>query len=530
MINHQVKTLLIIWGICMLPASVWSQTVRIETGLIEGVQNGAVTVYKSIPFAAPPVGELRWRAPLPPLSWNGVRQADKFGPICVQSGASVPGAAAEPVSEDCLTLSIWTPAKSREQKLPVMVWIPGGGFTQESASMPLYWGDALATRGVIVVTINYRVGLLGFLAHPELTRESTHHSSGNYGLLDQIAALGWIKRNVAAFGGDPGCVTIWGQSAGSMSANLLVASPLGHGMFQRAIGESGAFFLPPAVTGSPESWFLTGAEHEGVKLVTALGASSMEGLRKLEPEKFLKDGDPGTTHPIIDGYVLPEEIYAAFAAGRQNDVPILIGSNADEGRPMIMGRDIKRASFAQDIGGAFGSNAVRDVAEDYLRLYPAATDREARDSRARFERDMRFGWDMWTWARMQAKTGHAGVFYYYFAHVPPYPAGSPFADWGAAHWSELRYAFDHLSQEPWEWTDADHALANTMAAYWTNFARTGDPNGGGLPVWPNFTATTARLLHFEGTPTVGGVPNLEGLRLLDERLASFRAPDPALLK
>ena len=197
----------------------WAQPVRIETGLIEGIQSGSSTVYKSIPFAAPPVGELRWRAPQPALPWNGVRRADKFGPIAIQSGASVPGAPAEPVSEDCLALSIWTPAKSSGQNLPVMVWIPGGGFTQESASMPLYWGDALVTRGVIVVTINYRVGLLGWLAHPELSRESGYHSSGNYGLLDQIAALGWIKRNIAAFGGDPARVTIWGQSAGSMSVS-----------------------------------------------------------------------------------------------------------------------------------------------------------------------------------------------------------------------------------------------------------------------------------------------------------------------
>ena len=188
----------------------------------------------------------------------------------MQTGVSVPGALSEPVSEDCLTLSIWTPAKSHAQKLPVMMWIPGGGFTQESGSIPLYWGDSLARRGVIVVTINYRVGLLGFLAHPELTRESGHHSSGNYGLLDQIAALAWIKRNIAAFGGDPDRVTIWGQSAGSMSVSLLMASPLAHGLFQRAIGESGAYFVPPAATGSNEELFLNGAEEQGVRLASDL--------------------------------------------------------------------------------------------------------------------------------------------------------------------------------------------------------------------------------------------------------------------
>jgi para-nitrobenzyl esterase len=233
----------------------------------------------------------------------------------MQTGVSVPGAASEPVSEDCLTLSVWTPVKSPGQTLPVMMWIPGGGFTQESGSIPLYWGDNLARRGVIVVTINYRVGLLGFLAHPDLTRESGHHSSGNYGLLDQIAALAWIHRNIAAFGGDPGRVTIWGQSAGSMSVSLLMASPLAHGLYQRAIGESGAYFVPPAATGSNEKkLFLPGAEEQGVKLASALGAASLAELRKLEPERFLKDVDTAPSHPIIDGYVVPEEPFAAFAA------------------------------------------------------------------------------------------------------------------------------------------------------------------------------------------------------------------------
>jgi para-nitrobenzyl esterase len=505
-------------------SSAWAQPVRIETGLVEGIQSGLSTVYKSIPFAAPPVAELRWRAPQPALPWNGIRRADKFGPICMQTGVSVPGAESEPVSEDCLTLSIWTPSKSREQKLPVMMWIPGGGFTQESGSIPLYWGDSLARRGVIVVTINYRVGLLGFLAHPELTRESGHHTSGNYGLLDQIAALAWIKRNITAFGGDPERVTIWGQSAGSMSVSLLMASSPAHGLYQRAIGESGAYFVPPAATGSNEKkLFLKGAEEQGVKLASDLGATSLEALRKIEPEKFLKDNSTSPAHPIIDGYVVREEPYAAFAAGRQNDVPILIGSNSDEGRPMIAGVDVKRATFAEDLSNAFyGSNVVRDLAEDYLKSYPAKTDAEARERRAGFERDLRFGWDTWTWARMQAKTGQAKVFSYYFAHLPPYPQGSPFADWGAGHWAELPYVFDHLSQQPWAWSDADHGIANMMATYWTNFAKSGDPNGDGVPIWPNFTNGSERVLHFEDSTTVGGVPDLDELRRLDLRYKSLR--------
>ncbi len=511
-------------AVLAVPLSAWSHPVRIDTGLIEGVQDDTVTVYKSIPFAAPPVGDLRWRAPQPAPAWKGVRLADKFGPICMQTGVSVPGSPSEPVSEDCLTLSVWTPAKSRDEKFPVMMWIPGGGFTQESGSIPLYWGDSLARRGVIVVTINYRVGLLGFLSHPELTRESGHHSSGNYGLLDQIAALAWIKRNVAAFGGDPDRVTIWGQSAGSMSVSLLMASPLAHGLFQRAIGESGAYFVPPAATGSNEKkLFLKGAEEQGVKLASDLGATSLEALRKIEPERFLKNNNI-PAHPIIDGYVVREEPFAAFAAGRQNDVPTLIGSNSDEGRPMIAGVDVKRATFAEDLSNAFyDSPVVRDLAEDYLKSYPAKTDGELRERRAGFERDLRFGWDTWTWARMQTKTGKAKVFSYYFAHLPPYPQGSPFADWGAGHWAELPYVFDHLSQQPWAWSDADHAIANVMATYWTNFAKSGDPNGDGVPEWPNFTSDEEQVLHFDNSSTVGGVPDLDELRRLDLRYLSLRS-------
>ncbi|HLZ09357.1 MAG TPA: carboxylesterase family protein [Chloroflexota bacterium] len=496
--------------------------VRVEAGLIEGVQSEELTVYKAIPYAAAPVGDLRWRAPQPMLPWNGVRRADAFGPIAMQSGSSVPGAPTEPVSEDCLTLNVWTQATSGAAKLPVLVWIPGGGFTKESASMPLYWGDTLATRGVIVVTINYRVGLLGFLAHPDLSRESGHNSSGNYGLLDQIAALAWIKRNIAAFGGDPERVTIWGQSAGSMSVSLQMASPLARGLFQRAIGHSGGFFVPPAATRSPDGKFLKGAEEQGVRLAADLGATSLEALRNLAPEQFLREGLAGTTLPIVDGYVMVEEAYATFAAGRQNDVPLLIGSNADEGRPMLTGKNIRLATFAEDIGEDFGSTIVRELAEEYLSIAPVATDRDAWELRAAFERDLRFGWDTCTWARLHAEAGRAKVYYYYFSHVPPYPPESPFSDWGAGHWAELRYVFDHLNQEPWAWTQADQTLASTMATYVTNFAKSGNPNGEAVPVWPNFTTDSRRVLHVDDAVTIGGVPNLDGLRLLDRKYQGLR--------
>jgi para-nitrobenzyl esterase len=393
---------------------------RVDAGLLDGVRDGDLAIYKGIPFAAPPTGELRWREPQPVAAWNGIRAADKFAPVCMQSGSSVPGQPVEPDSEDCLYLNIWAPANAAN--LPVMVWIPGGGFTQESGSIPLYWGDTLAKKGVIVVTINYRVGVFGFFAHPELTMESAHHASGNYGLLDQIAALKWVRRNIAAFGGDPSRVTIWGQSAGSMSVDLLTASPLAHGLFQRAIGESGGFFIPPAASPIKDSFYLPGNERLGEKMGTALGANSISALRQVTADKILKAANGAANHPIIDGYVLPKEPYDIFTAAQQNDVPILIGSNADEGRPMIQGLTVKAATFAADIRPMFGP-----LPDDFLNVYPHATDAEARDARADVERDVRFGWDVWSWARMQAKTGSGKVFYYYFAHVPPYPASSPFA-------------------------------------------------------------------------------------------------------
>jgi len=490
--------------------------VHTDAGLLEGTRDGDLAVYKGVPFAAPPVGELRWRDPQPVAAWKGVRAADKFSPVCMQSGSSVPGQPVEPDSEDCLYLNIWTPAAGA--KLPVMLWIPGGGFTQESASIPLYWGDTLARKGVIVVTINYRVGAFGFFAHPELTKESAHRTSGNYGLLDQIAALQWIQRNIAAFGGDPSRVTIWGQSAGSMSVNLLMASPLAHGLFQRAIGESGGFFIPPAASPVKDTFYLPGNEKLGLKMGTALAANSIEALRQVPADKILKAANGAANHPIIDGYVLAKEPYDIFAAARQNDVPILIGSNADEGKPMIQGVTVKAASYAADIRPMFGP-----LPDDFLDVYPHATDAEAREARADVERDVRFGWDVWSWARMQSKTGVGKVFYYYFAHVPPYPAGSAFAGWGAGHWSELRYTFGHLDQEPFAWTDADRHLADAMTTYWTNFAKTGDPNGGGLPEWPVFTNTDPQVLHFDGGIATGSVANLPGLERLDAYFGKVRS-------
>jgi len=496
--------------------------VRVEGGLLRGASDGAIRYYKAIPYAAPPVGELRWRAPAPVLAWKGVREATAFAPACMQRGVSMPGEAPPRISEDCLYLNVWTTARDAAAGLPVMVFIHGGGFSNGSAAMPLYAGDRLAAKGVVVVTFGYRLGPFGFLATPALTAESSDHSSGDWGLLDQLAALSWVARNIAAFGGDPTRVTVFGQSAGAMSISLLMASPLAKGLFQRAIGESGGVFEPMQLA---PNWLLAGAEKQGEAYAASLGTGSLAELRALPAARLLEGKSASITHPVLEGHVLPASPWEVFAAGRQNDVPLLVGSNEEEGRSLVDLSAVKAASFEADIAKAWGA-----LPPALLAVYPHATDEAARQARADFERDLRFGWDMWAWARLQAASGKAPVFYYHFTQKPPFPAGSVYAGWGASHFAELWYVFDHLDQEPWAWTPADRRLAETTATYWTNFARTGDPNGPTVPTWPAFTAGTGRMLYL-GTPvTVGPVADIATLKVFDGVYGAVRGshgPGPA---
>ena len=490
-----------------------AQQVMTESGIISGIRAHEVSVYKGIPFAAPPVGDLRWRPPVHATSWTGTRKADSFAPACMQVGVSMPGETPPAVSEDCLYLNIWAPAKPAHEHLPVIVWIYGGGYINGSAAMPLYWGDRLAQKGVIVVTIAYRLGPLGFLALPELTRESQHHSSGNYGLMDQIAALEWIQRNIAAFGGDPKCITIAGQSSGSISVSILMASPLAKGLFQRAIGESGGLFEPLQLA---PKYLLANAEHDGEKYAASLGVASLKDLRRL-PASLLTGNAGGIVHPVIEPYVLPLSPYEAFASGQQNDVPLLIGSNADEARAIVDVTHDTAATFDSDL-----EHSVGQLPLALLAAYPHATDEEARQAQLGLERDLRFGWDMWAWARLQAGTGKSPVFYYSFRQQPPFPDGSLYAGWGASHFAELWYVFDHLDQSPWNWTAADRKLAEEMSAYWVNFARSGDPNGTGLPSWPAFPAAESKVEYLADPITVGGVANIHGLSAFDAVYSTVR--------
>jgi len=489
------------------------QQVLTESGTISGIRANGLGVYKGIPFAAPPVGELRWRPPVHAAPWAGTRKADAFAPACMQVGVSMPGETPPAVSEDCLYLNIWTPTKIAGEHLPVIVWIYGGGYINGSASMPLYWGDRLAQKGVIVVTIAYRLGPLGFLALPELTRESPHLSSGNYGLMDQIAALEWIQRNIAAFGGDPKCLTIAGQSSGAMSVSMLMASPLARGLFQRAIGESGGLFEPVALA---PKFLLANAEREGDKYAVSLGAPSLKQLRQL-PATVLMGNAGGIVHPVIEPYLLPLSPYEAFASGQQNDVPLLIGSNAEEARALVDVTHETAATFDSEL-----EHSVGQLPPALIAAYPHATDEEARQAQLGLERDLRFGWDMWAWARLQAGTGQSPVFYYSFRQQPPFPAGSVYAGWGASHFAELWYVFDHLNQSPWNWTAADRMLAEEMSSYWVNFAKSGNPNGPGLPSWPAFTNAESRVEYLADPITVGGVANLNSLSVFDAVYAAVR--------
>ena len=500
-------------ALVLAPGAALATVVHVESGVLTGVDANGLSIYKGVPYAAPPLGELRWREPQPVKSWKVVRKATAFAPACMQTGVSMPGETPPAVSEDCLYLNIWAPISRADKRLPVLVWIHGGGYTNGSASMPLYWGDQLAQKGIIVVTIAYRLGPLGFLTHRELTSESKNHSSGNYGLMDQIAALAWVHKNIAAFGGDPKRVTIAGQSSGSISVSILMASPLAKGLFQRAIGQSGGLFEPLQLA---PKYLLANAEKDGEKFAASVGAASIKKLRQL-PAARLTSNDSGITHPVIEPYLLPQSPYEAFVAGRQNDAPLLLGSNAEEARALANVSGVTAGTFVTDIEQSFGA-----LPPALMAAYPHATDEEARTARLDFERDLRFGWDMWAWARLQATTGHSPVYYYSFQQRPPFPTDSLYAGWGASHFAELWYVFDHLNQSPWQWTSADRKVAEEISTYWVNFVRSGDPNGAGLTRWPAFENTQGKVQYLGDPITTDGVLGIDRLRVVDSIYSEVR--------
>jgi para-nitrobenzyl esterase len=489
-------------------------TVKVAEGWIQGAYENGLTVYKGIPFAAPPVGELRWRAPQPAPKRDTVLQALKFAPGPVQGGNPPSGK-----SEDCLYLNIWSPAKSATDKLPVLVWIYGGGFNFGATSEATYSGEKLAKKGVVLVSIAYRVGQLGFLSHPGLSAENPNHVSGNYGLLDMIAGLEWIQKNIAAFGGNPGKVTIFGESAGGIAVSMLCASPLAKGLFHGAISQSGGSFGPPRITTYPGENLKTlhDAEAAGEVYAKNAGYTSIADLRKLDADKL--PPVRGLAWPIIDGYVIPDDQYKLYEAVKYNKVPILVGYNSDEGASFAPPKTIQ--DYATGVNSRYGK-----FAEALLKAYPAGAESVSKTARD-LARDAAFGWHTWSWARLQSASGKAKVFYYYFDQHPDYPAGSPKAGYGSPHGQEVAYVFEHLDKQNPQTTDTDLAISDAMGTYWTNFAKYGNPNGKGMPQWPAFSQAKPVVMYFNQTPHTGPVPDAGALQVLDSYFKWRRSAEGA---
>jgi para-nitrobenzyl esterase len=522
-------TLLLLTALTTVNAPAEDQPVRLTTGLVSGARAGegeqSVRVYKGIPFAAPPVGKLRWQAPQPPAAWEGVRECTKFSSVCPQlpyPEGSIYASAPEPQSEDCLYLNVWTPAKAATDKLPVMVWIHGGALTRGSGSRDVYDGANLARRGVVLVTINYRLGPLGFLAHPALSKESPHGSSGNCGVLDQIAALEWVRDNVAAFGGDPKRVTIFGESAGSWSVCALVASPLAKGLFHNAIGQSGACFSPMQYLKDDKHGFAA-AEQTGKSLEKALGCDTaddpLSAMREKSAEEILaaaaKSPALSRARANVDGWVFPQEIFEIYNSGKQNSVNAIVGSNADEGTAFAgPGLPSKASAFQALVRGKFG-----DLADRALAAYPVTSDSDVPKAFLNSARDEIFSWEMRTWARMTRKADRP-AYLYYFTYVPPHPQAEKL---GAYHAAEVPYVFDNLHMLPWKLSDSDHALADALADSWTRFAAAGDPNGGNLPKWEVYDVQAAPYLEFGGKIRPGHDLLKAECDLYDEYFAQKRA-------
>ncbi len=485
--------------------------VQTDKGVVSGIfdETTGITTFKGIPFAAPPVGDLRWKAPQPAEAWKVVKECTKFSASPIQ-GTPVPFmmwtqefiAPKEPLSEDCLYLNVWTGAKTSGENRPVFVYIYGGGFSSGSGAVPIYDGTEMAKKGLVFITINYRVGTLGFLAHPELTEESPNHASGNYGLLDQVAALQWVNKNIAAFGGDPSNVTIAGQSAGAFSVNYLVASPVTKGLFHRAIAESGGAVLGTNQLARGSN--LKTAEDAGLKFAESLGAASLAELRAKSAEEILNGHGPGA--PIVDGYFLPKSVGEIFDNGEQNDVPVILGWNQDEG---FGGPVVPTEQFKTRVKQQFGESA-----DDFLAQFPVNSDEDARAIQNDLGSLQTFGVQSYHWMKTQNKKGKSQVFLYRFEKDLPFAEGMN--DFGAFHTGEVPYAYNNLKMSPRPWTDVDYKLADMMSDYWVNFAKNGDPNEKGLPNWEACSPDNLKSMRFNSRSECSYLPNADLLKFMDD--------------
>ncbi|HJN44085.1 MAG: carboxylesterase family protein [Vicinamibacterales bacterium] len=508
-------------------------TIAVTGGDIAGAMSdidATVRVFKGIPFAAPPEGELRWQSPQPVAAWEDSRDATAFAPACMQATRPVDsfyGPGADEMSEDCLYLNVWTAAESADAAQPVLVWVHGGGLNNGTGASVVYRGEALAARGAVVVTTNYRLGPLGYLAHALLSAEDPHGSSGNYGVLDQVAALEWVRDNIAAFGGDPNRVTIFGESAGSWSVNVLQATPLAAGLFHGVIGESGGVFGGTSHL-TEASMRGDSAEAVGERWIDGLlaasgGEVSLASMRAVTGEQiveFTRSRAVGfRTAANVDGWVLEQSVYDTFASGKQHDVPIIVGSNADEGTTLAAGgAPADLAAHRTAVERQFGA-----MAATHHDVYPASTDEEAR--RAYFDSyaSRSFGWEMRTWADLMSRVGSPAYLYYFTRSAP----AADRDQLRAFHAAEIVYVFNNLGRAPYpyanrDYDDRDRELSNELADTWVRFAATGNPNGGGLPEWPAYSPDGHPTMVFGDTTEAGPHPAATQLDFVDEFQAGRR--------
>ncbi|NVJ85926.1 MAG: carboxylesterase family protein [Algoriphagus sp.] len=478
--------------------------VKVTGGMIAGKlsDDQSIKVFKGIPFAAPPIGELRWKAPQPVVPWGGVLET-KENPASFTQNPPVPFFAwseeflipKEPISEDGLYLNVWTPAEKTTESLPVMVWIHGGGFSGGSGTVPLYDGEALAKKGIVVVTINYRLGIFGFLAHPELSQENPEGVSGNYGVLDQIAALEWVKNNIQSFGGDPSNVTIAGQSAGAFSVNALVVSPKAKGLFHKAIAESGGMVS----RGNGLVSGLKSVEKRNVENLKENGITDLDDLRQISADSLLKI--PGRFSPVVDGVVIPS-VKNAIETGQYADVPLLTGWNADDG--VGLGPEVKPNLFRKNAQKQYGGRAG-----EYLELFPADDEEQLLETRQLIS-ELFFGIQNYTWAKLQAQYGTQPSYLYYFTRIPP---GEP--NYGAFHSAEFAYALHTLKNWNRPFEEVDYQLEETMSTYWVNFIKSRNPNGEGLPEWPEFDPENPLVIQFGEEVKSVAVPHWRQLKFME---------------
>ncbi|MCB0632596.1 MAG: carboxylesterase family protein [Lewinella sp.] len=501
----------------LLPLYLSAQSAIIQTdkGKIRGTtsENGAIYIYKGIPFAGPPVGDLRWKAPQPAKAWEGIKTCDTFGPSPVQGKPTpfmywsseflIPE---EPISEDCLYLNVWTGANNKTEKRPVLVYIYGGGFRSGGSGCPIYDGEAMAEKGVVFVSINYRVGVFGFLAHPELTQESSYGASGNYALLDMIAGLQWVRKNIAAFGGDPANVTIAGQSAGAFAVSYLTTSPLAKGLFHRAIAESGGSFVTNPRRPTPT---LADAEKMGVEFAEkALNCQSLAEMRAKSADEVLQ-AQGGMSWPIIDGYAVPESCAAMYQQGKQNDVTLLLGWNAED---LVLFGTQSADEFKKQARERFG-----DQFAAVSKVYPMGSEKEILKSRSDMSRDETFAIQGYVWATLQDQHSKSNVYLYNFNRRLPFY--TPETNFGAFHSGEIVYAYHNLHTLDRPWQAVDHQIANHMSSYWVNFARTGNPNGKGLPKWKAFKTARPNTLIIDTETKTTSLPDLNRLKFWEQYLS-----------